>query len=89
MAATGYSKLDVHQIIHRELLVKLDEHVERFRLGTGRLGADLLGYLRYWLMAHITGVDRHLAQHVLHSSPMGEAAGTGVHAALAPAREVP
>lgn len=89
MAATGYPKLDVHQIIHRDLLAKLDVHVERFNAGAGRLGADLLSYLRYWLTAHITGVDRHYAAHALGSSPAGDVADTRARTALARGREVP
>src|ERR1041384_4446189 len=40
MAATGYCRLDVHQVIHRDLLAKLDEHLEHFERGGGRLGAS-------------------------------------------------
>lgn len=69
MAASGYPRLDVHQVIHRDLLIKLDAHVERFRAGGGRLGTDLISYLRYWLTAHITGVDRHYARAAKRAAP--------------------
>lgn len=62
MAATGYSKLDVHQVIHRDLLLKLDEHVGRFKDGDGRLGPRLLSFLKFWLSAHINGSDRQYAR---------------------------
>lgn len=58
MAATGYSKLDIHQVIHRDLLLKLDEHVHRFQVGGERLGAGLSSFLKFWLSAHVTGADR-------------------------------
>jgi hemerythrin len=58
MAATGYAKLDVHQVIHRELLLKLEEHVDRFKAEGERLGAGLLSFLKFWLWAHINGADR-------------------------------
>lgn len=89
MAATGYPKLDVHQIIHRDLLLKFDEHIDRFSAGSGRLGAGLLSYLRYWLAAHITGVDRQHGRHTLRRSATGEGADEGARAALARTRELP
>jgi hemerythrin len=89
MAATGYPKLDVHQVIHRDLLIKLDEHVNRFRGGSGRLGVGLLSFLKYWLSAHITGVDRQYPRHALHRTPAAEAADATAPGALARAGEVP
>jgi len=68
MAATGYPKLDVHQIIHRELSLKLQEHVHRFATGSGRLGADLLSFLNFWLLAHVNGSDRHAGRDSLGHS---------------------
>lgn len=59
MAATACPKLDIHQVIHRDLLVKLEEHVNRFQVEGERLGAGLLSFLKFWLAAHISGGDRH------------------------------
>jgi len=87
MAATGYQKLDVHQIIHRDLLLELDEQVSRFEAGNGRLGAPLLSFLKFWLSPHITGVDRQYARRALlrpaqwsevpEERPTPRSAGTG------------
>jgi hemerythrin len=68
MAATGYTRLDVHQVIHRDLLIKFDEHVERFNASGARLGAPLISFLRYWLTAHMTGVDRHYPRHATRAA---------------------
>lgn len=89
MAATGYSKLDVHQVIHRDLLIKLDEHVNRFRDGGGRLGVRLLSFLKYWLSAHITGVDRQYPRQALRRAPATDAPDATAPSALARASEVP
>lgn len=83
MAMTGYPRLDVHQVIHRDLLIKMDGHIHRFKAGNGRLGAELISYLRYWLTAHITGVDRQYAQHALRRQPEAEAAQKRERPALA------
>jgi hemerythrin len=61
MARTGYSKLDTHCIIHRSLLETLNYHRQTFESGGGRLGHKLLSFMKYWLVAHINSVDRHLA----------------------------
>jgi hemerythrin len=88
MAATGYPKLDVHQVIHRDLLIKLDEHMSRFKGGSGRLGVGLLSFLKYWLCAHITGVDRQYPRDALLASPPPQAADETLPA-LAHHGEVP
>jgi hemerythrin len=89
MAATGYSKLDVHQVMHRDLLVKLDEHMSRFKDGSGRLGVGLLSFLKYWLAAHITGFDRQFPRHASLRSPAAEPADETPRTALARTGEVP
>jgi hemerythrin len=89
MAATGYSKLDVHQVMHRDLLIKLDEHMSRFKSGSGRLGVGLLSFLKYWLAAHITGFDRQFPRHPSRRSPAAEPVGETERTALAPVEEVP
>jgi hemerythrin-like metal-binding protein len=62
MTDLGHPKLDTHRIIHRELLAMLQRHVAEFEQGDGRLGPKVLGYLKYFLGAHLEGMDRHLAQ---------------------------
>ena len=57
MLATEYPRLDTHRVIHRELLARLHDHVQRFERGQRRLGNQILSFLRFWLSAHITGQD--------------------------------
>lgn len=63
MADLGHPKLETHRIIHRELLVMLQRHVSEFESGPGTLGPSLLGFIKYFLGAHLQGMDRHLAQY--------------------------
>jgi hemerythrin len=65
MAGTGYPKLDTHQIIHRDLLATLQRHVGTFYTGHGRLGVQLLSFLKFWLSAHMKGIDELYAQQRL------------------------
>lgn len=68
MLQMGYPQLDTHKKIHRELVGKLREHVQEFQSGSGRLGQQLLGFLKFWLSAHIKGIDRQYAQHAHRQS---------------------
>jgi hemerythrin-like metal-binding protein len=65
MASKRFPKLEVHQRIHHELLAQLGEHVTAFQNGAGsRLDEKLLGFLKFWLSAHILGIDKQYAAHV-------------------------
>jgi hemerythrin len=64
MRATGYTRLDIHAIIHTKLVAKLREHLQVFQDGGGRLGRDLVSFFEFWLAAHIKGADQHYARHV-------------------------
>jgi hemerythrin-like metal-binding protein len=63
MAATSYPKLDTHRLIHRDLLIRLREHIRGFETGNGRIGHPLTSFLKYWLAAHINSVDIHFARN--------------------------
>jgi hemerythrin-like metal-binding protein len=63
MADVGHPKLDTHQLIHRDLLAMLRRHIAEFESGSGgRLGCNLLSFFKYWLGAHIEGMDRQIAE---------------------------
>jgi hemerythrin len=62
MELTRYPKLDTHQLIHRDLLLKLRQHVSEFKSGSGKLGHRLMSFLKFWLTAHINSVDTYYAR---------------------------
>jgi hemerythrin-like metal-binding protein len=62
MEAIRYPKLDTHRLIHRDLLIRLREHVSGFETGDGTLGHKLTSFLKFWLMTHIKSVDMHDAR---------------------------
>jgi hemerythrin-like metal-binding protein len=56
-------KLDTRILIQRDLLTKLCEHVDNFEAGNRgmkncRLGNNLFAFLRFWLSAYVTAVQR-------------------------------
>ncbi len=59
MEATSYPKRDTHKLIHRDLLIRLREHVRGFETGDGTLSRQLTSFLKFWLTAHIKSVDMH------------------------------
>jgi hemerythrin-like metal-binding protein len=63
MAKMGCAKLEIHQLIHRDLAKTLDAHIREFEAGNGRLGHKLLSYVKFWLSAHIRGADEEHLQH--------------------------
>jgi hemerythrin len=58
MAKMACAKLEIHQLIHRDLAKALGEHIREFEAGNGRLGHRLLSFLKFWLCAHIRGADK-------------------------------
>ena len=64
MASNAYPKLDAHKRMHTELITQLQGHVEAFEAGTSsRLEAKFFGFLKFWLLADIQGIDRQYAEH--------------------------
>jgi hemerythrin-like metal-binding protein len=62
MARMAYPKLEVHKRAHQQLLTKLAGHVTRYRSGQ-ELGDEFFQFLRFWLSAHIQGMDMQYADH--------------------------
>lgn len=65
MATKRYPKLDTHRRIHSELVAQLQGHVAAFAAGaSARLNPKFLEFLKFWLAAHIRGIDKQYADHV-------------------------
>lgn len=62
MARVGYPKLDTHKIIHKNLISRLESHVEAFKQ-SGSLDPAFFEFLQFWLSAHIRGIDMQYADH--------------------------
>lgn len=62
METLGYPGLERHKGHHRKLLHSLEEHIQHFEDG-GELGGKLFSFLRFWLAAHICGIDKKYGEH--------------------------
>jgi hemerythrin-like metal-binding protein len=68
MDSVKYPGLKNHKIMHANLLEKLAQHADAFRK-TGQLGDDVFEFLRFWLSAHIRGIDRKYGDHCVAQTP--------------------
>ena len=57
MEKIKFPDVRLHKVIHTRLLRDFTGHVERFKAGDGRLGADFFNFLSLWLRAHIQHLD--------------------------------
>ena len=60
MAEINFPDLEVHKLIHADLLKKLEKHKQEF-LTKKELGPSLFDFLKMWLSAHIRGIDMKYA----------------------------
>ena len=57
MESIGYPKLASHKIIHQQLLQKFTQFSAEIRQANGKLEEGFFTFLKFWLSAHIKGVD--------------------------------
>ena len=57
MASIGYEGLESHKKVHANLLEKWTAKRREFDAGDGKLSDALFHFLKFWLNAHIQGVD--------------------------------
>jgi len=69
MASIGFPKLDNHKRIHKQLLERVSGYKEDFETSDAAvLPEDFFRFLRYWLVAHIKGIDIQYGQHSSESA---------------------
>lgn len=56
MQKIGWEGLASHQYIHKSLLENFSKHYEKFNT-EGKLTDDFFHFLKFWLSAHIQGID--------------------------------
>ena len=62
MAAAGYDGLIKHQILHRQLLQKVERCQYEFEHGGRRVTAEVRDLLRYWVESHLLSEDKAFAE---------------------------
>lgn len=65
MGKYGYSGLEEHKKVHRDLIQAVGELKEKATSGTEDLARQLLKFLRYWLLEHIVEVDKKYGDYLV------------------------
>ncbi len=63
MKKCAFPDLDLHARIHAKLLTDYTQHAKTIEAAGGRVEPAFFHFLRYWLTAHIKGVDRKYGDH--------------------------
>ena len=58
LASIDYPGLDTHKLVHKNLLQQLDGHIKDFQANGETLPSTFFDFLKFWLKAHIMGVDK-------------------------------
>lgn len=77
LEATGYPDLAQHQFEHQRLAERLRQYVVRYKRSQERISADMLDFVRRWIMSHIMECDMAYVGHVnKHADRLGAPATT-------------
>lgn len=57
MDKIGFPGAPGHKLIHKDLLEKFGTHASAIRASHGQVNEDFFKFLRFWLSAHIRGID--------------------------------
>ncbi len=62
MARMGFPKIEHHKKLHAQLLTKFGAHAANFK-GGQPLGPEFFHFLKFWLSAHIQGMDMQYSDY--------------------------
>ncbi|MEZ5936814.1 MAG: bacteriohemerythrin [Hyphomonadaceae bacterium] len=63
MASINFPQLATHKGVHTRLLETYAKHAGDIEAAGGQVGKDFFDFLKYWLTAHIKGIDVKYGQH--------------------------
>jgi hemerythrin-like metal-binding protein len=68
MASIGFPDLKIHALVHKDLLDRFSGHAAEIKAAGGQVEQGFFHFLRYWLRAHIKGIDRKYGEHAAAAS---------------------
>lgn len=69
MESVGFPGLRTHALIHKDLMEKLRRHQSDF-MTSGVLEPIFFEFLKFWLSAHIRGIDKKYTAHSVGTQAM-------------------
>lgn len=63
MQTEGFTGIEVHKVIHKQLLEKVGVFAQELQKGTLDNQA-LMSFLTMWLKSHIMGIDKKYGDHI-------------------------
>lgn len=69
MEATGFPGLAAHRVIHDDMRRQVAELISKFEGDRSVLTADVIEFLMDWLVNHIDGQDRAMADYLRRCDP--------------------
>ena len=67
MEQMAYPGIELHKQLHAKLLGQFSEHAKAIQLAGGRPTDEFFHFLKFWLTAHIKGIDMKYAAHAAPS----------------------
>ena len=64
MQKHNFPGLDEHKALHRQLLTKASDFINKFNSGDVRLSISLCDFLQDWLKIHISEQDKQYGKHI-------------------------
>ena len=62
MEKNGYSDLENHKKIHKDLLKTVGKFYDEFSSGEVEMSKDIMDFLKTWLSEHILGSDKKYSE---------------------------
>lgn len=59
-----YVNFEMHQIMHRQFCLRLDEMQKSFRLEKRNISFNLLTFLNTWVLSHVLSTDSDMGQYI-------------------------
>lgn len=71
MQKIGYDAIETHKLLHKNLLNKLTEFLTAVQSGQKDVSEGLFYFLKFWLTAHIRGIDKKYGEYSLKIRHVG------------------
>ena len=77
MLLNEYPDFEAHQMKHKQMIEKINNYVESYRVDKSQATEQILAFLKTWLVQHIKGSDQEYVPYLeIKSLPVSNVGGT-------------